>query len=1069
MKRPVRSIALIGAVALLVGGIAAGTSPTVSADSTPQPLPLVQDWADTGLIASNDDWSRVPGITGHLGDDPTASRTAVDPQSVLGAAASGASDVIADQADPSTLNDGGVAELAIADPVVALQGSGTADAPNIVITVSAVGRRSVTIAYDVRDVDGQVFDAVQPVALQYRIGTSGDFTNVPEGFVADATTGASQATAVTSVAAPLPAAVDGQPVVQLRVLTTNAVGSDEWVGIDDITVTAVEGPAGPAVPIASCPATFTVVEGEGGSTGVAATDADSAIVDIALTPPAAPGITLVPGAAGQASLVVAPATAAGTYPTRVTFTTDDGATTSCDITVTVAAVTLISAIQGRESASPMVGQHVVVDAVVTSRFTRSDVADGFFVQEEDADDDGDLATSEGIFVFCRGTCPALRAGDLVRLTGTVAEFFEMTQVDVTGAGTVEVLSAGNPLPAPAPVDLPAAASTKAPATFEPVEGMVVQFREELTVAEHFELARYGQLRLTSDGRTYQYTHDHAPDPAGYAASVEGLNRRTIILDDDNNDQNDAVLGPQDEPYPHPSGGLDVDNRFRAGDTITGLTGVLHYSFAGQTGTDAWRVRPIPGQPYAFDARNPAPTRVDAVGGRIQVAAFNVLNYFTTIDETSSSSTGPCGPLATLDCRGADSAAELARQRAKQVVAIGGLDADVVGLVELQNDDGTAVRDLVAGLNARPGAVPYAELATGPIGTDAIKVAFIYRPSTVVPVGPFDVLTSAVDPRFFDTRNRPALTQQFEEVATGERFTASINHFKSKGSACLPDDPDLLDGQGNCSVTRTSAAAALADHLSALVAGGWDRDVIVMGDLNAYREEAPIAMFESKGYTDLIDELLGEDAYSYLFDGQLGYLDHALATASLTAQVTGVTEWHVNADEVPLFDYNDNVRDVPGEAAFERESTVGDLYAEDARRASDHDPVLVGLDLASLTIDDALVVQSAQGGGSAIVAGTTGTATAACPSLTLTVEDTAVAFGRTQQLGRTTTCTALTSRGIISFDRRTGAFSAVLTLPSSFRLTGDSVSFNLRVGDGTTTTRYHVDRSGRRVGLIWRSS
>jgi predicted extracellular nuclease len=892
---------------------------------------------------------------------------------------------------------------------------------------------------------------------------------VPEAFVADATSGTSDATEVTAVAATLPSAVDGQPVVQVRILTTNAVGSDEWVGIDDLAISGVAGPGGPAAPIASCPTTLTVVEGGGGSTTVSATDADSEIVDIALASPAGLDAVLMPSGAGQATVVVSPTAFAGTYTLGVTFTADDGAIASCDITVTVAPVSPVSAVQGAGSASPMLDQDVVVEAVVTSLFTRADTLDGFFVQEEDTDADGDPATSEGIFVFCRGTCPALGGGEHVRLIGRVAEFFEMTQVDVTGAGSVEVLSSGSPLPAAVPVDLPAGASTKAPATFESVEGMVVQFPEELTVSEHFELARYGQLRLTSDGRTNQYTHDHAPDRTGYAAFVDALNRRTIILDDDNNDQNDAVTGPQDEAYPYPSGGLDVDDRFRAGDTVTGLTGVLHYSFAGQSGTDAWRVRPIPGEASTFDVRNPAPPDVEAVGGRIQVAAFNVLNYFTTIDETSSSSAGPCGPLATLDCRGADSAAELARQRAKEVVAIGALDADVVGLVELQNDDGTAVRDLVAALNARPDAVPYAELATGPLGTDAIKVAFIYRPSTVVPVGPFDVLTTADDPRFLDTRNRPALSQQFEEVATGERFTASINHFKSKGSACLPDDPDLLDGQGNCSITRTNAAAALADHLAGLVAGGWDPDVLVMGDLNAYRREAPIAMFEAKGYTDLIDQFLGEDAYSYLFDGQLGYLDHALASASLVPQVTGVTEWHVNADEVPLFDYNDAVRDVPGEADFERESTVGDLYAEDARRASDHDPVLVGLDLASLTIDDALVVQAPRGGGSAIVSGTTGRATGACPTLRLTVEETTVALGRTHQLGRTTTCTAITSRGIVSFDRRTGAFAAVVTLPSSFRLRGDEVTFDLHVVDGATTTRSHVERAGQRLGLLWRSS
>ena len=334
--------------------------------------------------------------------------------------------------------------------------------------------------------------------------------------------------------------------------------------------------------------------------------------------------------------------------------------------------------------------------------------------------------------------------------------------------------------------------------------------------------------------------------------------------------------------------------------------------------------------------------------------------------------------------------------------------------------------------------------------------------------PFSILDSSVDPRFIDTRNRPALIQEFAEVTTGERFTATINHFKSKGSACLPDDPDLLDGQGNCNVTRTNAAAALADHLAGLVAAGWDRDVIILGDLNSYRREAPIAMLESQGYVNLIDKFVDGDGYSYLFDGQIGYLDHALGTASLAGQVTGVTEWHVNADEVPLFDYNDTIHDVLGEAAFERESTVRGLdvlYDADERRSSDHDPVLVGLDLASLTIGEAVIVQASRGGGTLAVAGTTGTRTTTCPTLALTVDGATIPIGPTRQIGRTSSCLALTRAGLVTFDIRTGAFAGVLGLPATFRLSGDDVVFVLAV-DGTT---YGVVRDGRRSGAVWSAS
>ena len=211
-----------------------------------------------------------------------------------------------------------------------------------------------------------------------------------------------------------------------------------------------------------------------------------------------------------------------------------------------------------------------------------------------------------------------------------------------------------------------------------------------------------------------------------------------------------------------------------------------------------------------------------------------------------------------------------------------------------------------------------------------------------------------------------MIQQFEEIATGARFTAAINHFKSKGSECLPDDPDLLDGQGNCNATRTAAAAALADHLAGLVDdGGWDPDVIILGDLNAYRNEDPITTLEGAGYTDLIEKFLGDEAYSYLFDGQLGYLDHALANASMAAQVTGV-------DRVARQRRRGrrcSTTTTPSATTRRGRRSSGsrrsrELYAPDARRSSDHDPVVVGLQLASLTIDDAVIIGGRRGGGHA---------------------------------------------------------------------------------------------------------
>ena len=209
--------------------------------------------------------------------------------------------------------------------------------------------------------------------------------------------------------------------------------------------------------------------------------------------------------------------------------------------------------------------------------------------------------------------------------------------------------------------------------------------------------------------------------------------------------------------------------------------------------------------------NPRPAAPGEVGGRLTVAAMNQLNFFPTLD------LGPdiCGPSQTLECRGADTPEELVRQRAKLISALSQLDADVIGLNEIENTPGVdPAQDIADGLNDILGAGTYATIDTGTIGTDAIKVGIIYRTAAVAPVGDFAILDSTVDPRFIDTKSRPVLAQTFEEIATGERFTVAVNHLKSKGSDCEDvGDPDTGDGSGNCNGTRTLAAQALVDWLA----------------------------------------------------------------------------------------------------------------------------------------------------------------------------------------------------------------------------------------------------------------
>lgn len=213
-----------------------GVAAQAAADATPQALPFTQDWTNGSMITTMNVWTGVPGIEGFSGAG-LGTGGALGVQGVLAPAVATTINVIPNLS--AVVTTGGVGEFdGIANPVVALQGSGSADNPQIVITVATTGAMGIVVAYNLRDIDGSADNSVQPIALQYRVGTSGNFINVPAGFVADASSGPTLATLVTAVSAMLPSACDNQPIVQIRIMTHDAAGSDEWIGIDDISITA---------------------------------------------------------------------------------------------------------------------------------------------------------------------------------------------------------------------------------------------------------------------------------------------------------------------------------------------------------------------------------------------------------------------------------------------------------------------------------------------------------------------------------------------------------------------------------------------------------------------------------------------------------------------------------------------------------------------------------------------------------------------------------------------------------------------------------------------------------------
>ena len=554
-------------------------------------------------------------------------------------------------------------------------------------------------------------------------------------------------------------------------------------------------------------------------------------------------------------------------------------------------VTRVHDIQGNGTASPVPGVPFVIEGVVVGDFQGSDGLGGFFVQEGDFDADADPATSEGLFV---ASGSAVDAGDVVRVQGTAVESLGRTQLD--SVTNVAVCPPEGPV-SPTPVSLPYAQLEE----WEKYEGMLVTITQSLSIGESSNFDGFNETVLT-DGRLYQPTAVHEPGAPEAAALAESNARRRITLDDGRNSQ-------YPDPAIHPNGGIfDLGNRFRGGDTVTNVTGVLDFA------SGLYRIQPTEGADYT--AANPRPDGPEDVGGNLTVGSFNVLSYFTT-----------------LDGRGADTQEEFQRQRTKIIAAITELDADVVGLIEIENND-EAIADLVAGLNSASGAGTYAYVDTGVIGTDEVKVAFVYKPARVTPVGDHAILDSSVDPRYIDTLNRPALAQTFRSNGSGGAFTAVVNHLKSKDSDCnAVGDPDTGDGSGNCNVTRTSAADALVDWLATDPTGSGDDAFLIVGDLNSYAKEDPIDALLAGGYTDLVRRFAGESAYSHVSDGQLGYLDHALASEGLVDEVTGATEWHINADEPGLLDYDMTFKQPAQDA----------LSEPNEFRSSDHDAVRVGID------------------------------------------------------------------------------------------------------------------------------
>ncbi len=571
----------------------------------------------------------------------------------------------------------------------------------------------------------------------------------------------------------------------------------------------------------------------------------------------------------------------------------EGRISAADIVPIEGPFTPIYEIQGSGDASPLDGTAVEVTGTVTGVFP--DLG-GFYLQ--DGPGDGDATTSDGIFVAAEN---GVAVGDRAEVRGVVTEFFDETQItDVTA---IEVEDTGGAVTATA-VTLPLADG----ASLEAFEGMLVTFPEYLFVSDTFNLHRFGETLLASGGVLVNPTDVAEPGDAANAVAAANA-ARSIVLDDGSGSQ-----FPDEVPY-------TVNGQRRRGDAAKDITGAVSFSFG------AYKIQPTAA--VEFVEMNPRPETPDDVGGNLQVASFNVLNFFSTIDDGENGA------------RGADSEAEKAAQLTKLVAAINGLGADIVALQEIENNGPVAIGELVDGLNAAYGAGTWAAAADpdypgGLESTNAIKVGIIFKTASVTPVGGTEV---SEDPVF--GADRPPIAHSFS--AFGDTFTVINNHFKSKSSRDA-EGPDLDqgDGQGAYNARRTAQAGALLDFTLELVGATGDGDVLVIGDFNSYSNEDPIAVLEGSGFlANLVKERLApEDSYSLVFFGAQGLLDGAFATSTLDPKVTGIDIWHINADEPRVLQYNDDIVD-PAERSSDFNQPVSQ---PDEFSSSDHDPILVGLQL-----------------------------------------------------------------------------------------------------------------------------
>jgi hypothetical protein len=908
----------------------------VLANSTYQTLPFTQNWSNTGLITANDDWTNVPGIEGYLGQNITTG-TGTDPQTLLGTSTvAGDLTVLANQT-ATTISNGDVAEFHTTsqagapgtNPTIALQGSGTADAPYILLYLNTTGQFGVNVAYNLRDIDCTTDNSLQQVALQYRVGATGNFTNVPAGYVADATTGPSLCTLVTPVSATLPAAANNQPQVQVRIITTNADGNDEWVGVDDINVTA-----GPPPPPTLNINDVTQAEGNAGATiftftvSLTSAVANDVTFDIATTDgtaqddnPATEDNDYV--AKSETGRVITAGNTSTTFTVTVngdtvaesneTFVVNVTNVMGAGVTVgdtqgvgtinndDIAALAIFQ-IQGSSTSSPFDGTQVTTTGIVTARRSFGASNNGFYIQ--DPNGDGNINTSDAVLVFTGSTVPTVGVGDLVQITGTVDEFEPAdtdepdsvtpvndpkTTTEIVGPLTITVQSTGNTLPTG--LDAPSLnifdpAALSRGAELEKYEHMRISV-PSLTVSQPTN--NFGEFWGVVTGQPRPFREPGIergdPVPAADEGPHAGSPPPNVPIFDGNFER---IMVNSGSALLVTGSTRRAQVQVTTGTVVTGIVGPLDYAFDNYQIVLDYNV--TPGTSGGFTAAIPVPT---PVAGEFTIASATLENFTNNANRLNKASLAIRNVMRT---------------------------PDVVGVIEvLDQATLTALANKINSDAGNPSVVNYQAFLSETAATQ--DIGFLVNTARVTLVGTptaqFVGKTFTYAGETDTLHDRPPFILTVDVPQTNDptplRVTVILNHTKS----LIAVDSPRPRGVGGTEGGRNREKRRLqAEDIADLIQARKDEHLVMMGDLNAFdfndglgdivgtMKGTPVPPSQvvepsTDRWTYNLYNSLGllpaDQRYSLLFEGNAQALDHVLVNNKMRARQSRFAYARFNAD------------------------------------------------------------------------------------------------------------------------------------------------------------------------------